>query len=112
MTLPGDDFLNNTGSEEPSSNSKNATPSDSDFPKPLPQATNASVKGGKGPAHPYFLRFVKEGSYFVRDGDTLRSIAYNLYQDESKAGEILELNKAELKSPSDLRSGMRILLPK
>ena len=112
LTLPGDDFLKNSGSEEPTAPKKKSSSSDGDFPKPLPEASNASVGSGKGPAHPYFLRFVKEGSYFVRDGDTLRSIAYNLYQDESKAGEILELNRAELKSPSDLRAGMRIRLPK
>jgi len=112
LTLPGDDFLNGAGPKEISPAKSKSAPSDLDFPKPLPEAANASTGSGKGPAHPYFLRFVKEGSYFVRDGDTLRSIAYNLYQDESKAGEILELNRDELKSPSDLKAGMRLQLPK
>lgn len=112
LTLPGDDFLKDSGLKDDSPAKSKSAPSDLDFPKPLPEATNASTSGGKGPAHPYFLRFVKEGSYFVRDGDTLRSIAYNLYQDESKAGEILELNRDVLKSPSDLKAGMRLQLPK
>jgi nucleoid-associated protein YgaU len=112
LTLPGDDFLKDSGLKDDSPAKSKSAPSDLDFPKPLPEATNASTGGGKGPAHPYFLRFVKEGSYFVRDGDTLRSIAYNLYQDESKAGEILELNRDVLKSPSDLKAGMRLQLPK
>lgn len=82
-------------------------PADS-LPKALPDADDF----GTGPVHPYFRRFLREGSYYVRDGDTLAGIAHNLYGKETMADEILASNRSLLSSPRDLRPGMRLTLPK
>lgn len=97
LTLPGDDFLNPA--------------SQSPVPKPLPEE-KASASPSKGPRHPYFQRFLDEGEYFVREGDTLADIADNLYQDAGKAEQILGANASTLKSADDLRPGMRLALPR
>lgn len=88
-----------------------------DLPKPLPDADrvgtppkSSSVSSGS-PVHPYFQRFLKEGSYFVREGESLREIAFNLYQDEAKVAEIVAANKDTLRSASDLKPGMKLRLP-
>jgi nucleoid-associated protein YgaU len=94
-----------------------SSPRNDDFPKPLPDADRVGTPTGlhrvstQGPIHPYFARFLKEGSYFVRDGDSLREIAFNLYQDESKAADIIAANKETLRSASDLKPGMKLRLP-
>lgn len=82
-----------------------------DEPKPLPGADEFGSVGGKGPVHPYFQRFLRDGSYFVRDGESLREIAFNLYQDESKAAAIVSANKDVLRSAGDLKPGMKLRLP-
>jgi nucleoid-associated protein YgaU len=88
-----------------------------ELPKPLPDADQVGLPrggaagGGRGPVHPYFQRFLKEGSYFVRDGESLREIAFNLYQDEAKVSDILAANKDSLRSPNDLKPGMKLRLP-
>jgi nucleoid-associated protein YgaU len=88
-----------------------------DFPKPLPDADRVAPTSGlknvssAGPVHPYFQRFLKEGSYFVREGESLREIAFNLYQDESRVGDILAANKEVLGSARDLKPGMKLRLP-
>jgi nucleoid-associated protein YgaU len=117
LTLPDDELSRDIADPvaKESSRPKPARPMD-DLPKPLPDADVAGLESTSarsgGPVHPYFLRFLKEGSYFVRDGDTLRSIAFNLYRDETRAGEILDLNREVLKAPTDLRAGMRLKLPR
>ncbi len=88
-----------------------------ELPKPLPDADrvgtppkSSSIASGS-PVHPYFQRFLKEGSYFVREGESLREIAFNLYQDEAKVADIVAANKDSLRSASDLKPGMKLRLP-
>jgi nucleoid-associated protein YgaU len=65
----------------------------------------------KGPIHPYFQRYLDQKEYYVRPGDTLESIAHRLYQDESKAAELLAVNKDALPTTAALKAGMTIKLP-
>jgi nucleoid-associated protein YgaU len=65
----------------------------------------------KGPIHPYFQRYLDQKEYYVRPGDTLSSIAHRLYQDESKAADLLAANKDSLPSADALKEGMTIKLP-
>lgn len=66
---------------------------------------------GRRPIHPFYQRYLDEGEYFVRPGDTLRAIAERLYQDESMVAALINANKSQLKQASDLRPGMRLRLP-
>lgn len=100
LVLPGMDWLDSGKDAE----------MDAQRPKPLPDATS-EVKP-TGPAHPYFQRYLDEGAYFVREGETLEEIAHNLYQDARKASAIVESNPELLKSSEDLRPGMRLKLPR
>jgi len=49
--------------------------------------------------------------YDVQKGDTLWTIAQNAYGDASRWKDILEANKDLMKSASDLRPNMRLILP-
>lgn len=49
--------------------------------------------------------------YFVRQGDTLKSIAKAVYGREDMADEILRSNQHLLTKPDDLKPGQRILIP-
>lgn len=51
------------------------------------------------------------GTYVVRPGDTLRSIARAVYGRESMYRAILRANRDRLASPNDLRPGMQLELP-
>ena len=56
-------------------------------------------------------RFPAAGSYFVRPGDTLLSIAIELYGDRSAANEIFQQNTNIMSSPDSLKPGMVLKLP-
>ena len=49
--------------------------------------------------------------YTVRSGDTLSAIALRFYGDASLWKAILEANSRRLRRPSDLRVGMRLIVP-
>ncbi|WP_292289155.1 LysM peptidoglycan-binding domain-containing protein [Marivita sp.] len=51
------------------------------------------------------------GSYFVRPGDTLRSIAQELYGNAALSTEIFEANIGLLSRPDDIQPGMVLKLP-
>lgn len=111
LTLPDADWLHQPSKGDASKTSSNASLESSDKPKPLPEDKPKSLTK-KPPLHPYFQRYLDEGSYFVRDGDTLDDIANSLYQDQAMAADILKANRSLLKSADDLRPGMRLQLPK
>lgn len=74
--------------------------------------TDRSSKTKKGgPIHPYFQQYLDRGEYFVRDGDTLKQIAYRLYRDEGKADAIRTANPGLIKNSDDVRPGMMLKLP-
>lgn len=81
-----------------------------DRPKRMPE--EPSKPQSKGPANSYFQRYLDDGAYFVREGDSLAGIAHNLYQDADKAQAILDANAELLKSADDIQPGMRLKLPK
>lgn len=56
-------------------------------------------------------RFPTASSYFVRPGDTLLSIAIELYGDRSMANEIFRQNTGIMSSPDSLKPGMVLKLP-
>ena len=56
-------------------------------------------------------RFPTAVSYFVRPGDTLLSIAIELYGDKAMATEIFQENTSILSSPDSLKVGMVLKLP-
>jgi nucleoid-associated protein YgaU len=49
--------------------------------------------------------------YSVKPGDTLSAIALRFYGDAAEWKVILEANLSRIRRPSDLRAGMRILIP-
>lgn len=51
------------------------------------------------------------GSYFVRPGDTLISIATEVYGDANMATELFESNKNIMSRPDSLQTGMVLALP-
>jgi nucleoid-associated protein YgaU len=50
-------------------------------------------------------------TYFLRDGDTLESVAQRFLGDRQRAAEIFELNRQVLTSPELLPVGTEIVLP-
>jgi hypothetical protein len=48
--------------------------------------------GKPAPAHPWFKRYLEEGEYFVRPGDTFENLAERLYGDRGRASELRRLN--------------------
>jgi nucleoid-associated protein YgaU len=121
LDLPSDLTGSSPSSLSPSSGSgpvgSKASRLKEELPKPLPDADRvgmpprSSSASSGSPVHPYFQRFLKEGSYFVREGESLREIAFNLYQDEAKVADIVEANKGTLRSANDLKPGMKLRLP-
>lgn len=75
------------------------------------RAAKSSLPPGKGPIHPYFLRYLESKEYYVRPGDSLDNIAERLYQDRTMVDLLLESNRDQLTGPSDLRPGMTLRLP-
>ena len=57
------------------------------------------------------IRTPKTGSYFVRPGDTLISIAYELYGDADMAARLFEANTDVMARPDSLRPGMVLEVP-
>jgi len=51
------------------------------------------------------------GAYVVKKGETLISIAHNLYGDGSRWNELFQKNKNKLKDPNQLYPGMKISVP-
>jgi nucleoid-associated protein YgaU len=49
--------------------------------------------------------------YFVRSGDTLRTIAARVYGDEARWEEILEANRDEIDDPDHLTTGANLWIP-
>ena len=72
---------------------------------PLPSSVDSSARSK--PARPARRAFV----YTVRNGDTLSAIALRFYGDASLWKEILRANTARLRRPSDLRVGMKLIVP-
>lgn len=52
-----------------------------------------------------------EGTYTVRSGDTLISIAREVYSNGSRWKDLYEANKDKLKSPDHLQVGQVLVLP-
>jgi nucleoid-associated protein YgaU len=57
------------------------------------------------------LRPARLYAYVVKPGDTLSAIALRFYGDASRWRLIFESNRRRLRRPSDLRAGMRLLIP-
>ena len=49
--------------------------------------------------------------YEVKSGDTLMRIAHKVYGDQSRWRSIYNVNRERLRSPDDLKTGMKLLLP-
>ena len=49
--------------------------------------------------------------YTVKNGDSLRSIAMELYRDAGKAEELFNANRDKLTSPDTLRVGQVLVVP-
>lgn len=108
LDLPNDDWLSESGLKDGGKQaSQLARQAEDDLPKLLPDAD----KFGSGPVHPYFRRFLKEGVYHVRDGDTLADIAHNLYQDDQMADKIVAANRDLFGAGKEVKAGMRLKLP-
>lgn len=75
-----------------------------------PQTTSPQVTEIK-PVSTNAPRFPAAVSYFVRPGDTLLSIAIELYGDRSAANEIFQQNTNIMSSPDSLKPGMVLKLP-
>jgi nucleoid-associated protein YgaU len=55
--------------------------------------------------------FTDNTTYEVQAGETLKTVAQKYYGDESRWKSIYNANRERLRSPEDLRPGMKILLP-
>jgi nucleoid-associated protein YgaU len=71
-----------------------------------PVVATQSVANKKGVAKPQTAR-----AYTVKRGDTLRSIAMELYRNVEEADEIFKANRNKMKSPEDLKIGQVLVLP-
>lgn len=69
---------------------------------PVDPVQNASTRPIKRP---------NSGSYFVQPGDSLVSIAQEIYGDVSMAAALFEQNKGVMSRPDNLRVGMVLVLP-
>jgi nucleoid-associated protein YgaU len=68
-----------------------------EIPSAVPSPSPSAVAGGQ--------------TYTVRDGDSLSSIAGQVYGDASEWRVIFEANRDQLNSPEALRVGMAIRIP-
>jgi nucleoid-associated protein YgaU len=78
--------------------------------RPLPDGRRPSAARDRTRAG---LRAAGAGGwvYSVRPGDTLSAIALRFYGDAAEWKVILQANRSRLRRPSDLRAGMRIVVP-
>lgn len=82
---------------------KTATPAST----PTPAPTITQVEQVRTPTP----RVPSTGSYFVRPGDTLLSIAREVYGDTAMSGELFRYNTNIITSPDSLKPGMVLKLP-
>jgi nucleoid-associated protein YgaU len=76
-------------------------------PSPSPSAAATASPTPDGSATPRPV----EHRYIVRNGDTLREIARELYGDEGKWTVILEANRSVIPDPDNLTVGTSLLIP-
>jgi len=75
-----------------------------------PSVAPAAPQPEQVSAAPQIMR-PTSGTYFVRPGDTLVSIAQEMYGDVGMASEIFDNNKDVMSRPDNLRVGMVLALP-
>jgi len=75
-------------------------------------SSNPAPKAKKASGGPFLLSSVsREKLYRVKKGDTLYGIAKKLYDDPSEWKSLLKANKDRIDGPSDLRVGMKLVVP-
>ena len=78
-------------------------------PEPVPEPAPEPVPAPEPEPAP--APTVAEGSYVVKSGDCLWSIAQNAYGTGRQWNVIYEANKAAIKNPNDLRIGQVLVIP-
>lgn len=80
-------------------------------PEPTKATPNKVVVTTAGrPIHPFYQRYLDSHEYVVHRGDTLENLAYRLYGDEKRGGEILQANP-DLSATDPLPVGKKLRLP-
>lgn len=120
LALPSDEGSDGTGSVQktsPAPKSKDLPPAVFSFDRrvassdSLEKDKSQAAPVGGNPVHPFFARYLERKTYYVREGDTLDSIAVKLYQDRTVADRLFEINQHQLKRSEQLRPGMLLRLP-